>query len=265
MRAPRAGAIPSAAHPRRTEDTSRSNTRSAPFAGRATEATARRKARLQPNVWDFGPPPRVSTCSDVMRVRYGDRRCPGDSKPGLTAVHALAQANVPTSILDSLAPDPRGVARSPKGRPTLRRSTASYPATDRRADAPPRFDEGATRRPLFTGALAAYESGRGSALRTDDHSSFASRVEDPRARRCDLITCCVASPPRRRAIGVAQRAKAPLAGVARAVHAARSEAGLGSPCESDRDVRGGSSPSLGGKNMPASEREPTPPKRATAS
>ena len=70
----------------------------------------------------------------------------GDSKPGLTAVHALAQANVPTRILDSLAPN-HATSRASQGANGRRAARKPpYPATDRRWDAPPSADEGATRR-----------------------------------------------------------------------------------------------------------------------
>jgi hypothetical protein len=82
----------------------------------------------------------------------------------------------------------------------------------------PGGDEGATRRvALHRSAARRTKAGRGRRDTADDHSSTGgpardppSRCEDTRVRECDLITCCVASPPPERSC---VKAKASRAGV----------------------------------------------------
>lgn len=52
-------------HPRRTEGTCRSITRSSPFAGRVTETALRRKAKLGVEREELWPTATRMTCSDV--------------------------------------------------------------------------------------------------------------------------------------------------------------------------------------------------------
>jgi len=134
-----------------------------------------------------------------MRVRRGDNRCPGDNKPGLIAVHALAQANVEHASSTRSLPNRCSVTCS-QGQRTPRCSTASHPGHRSTLGCTSDDDEGATRRAALHRATRLVRKQVGaSAIRTD------ARARTERVRECDLIKCCVASPPRCRAIGIVFR------------------------------------------------------------
>jgi hypothetical protein len=134
-------------------------------------------------------------CSDVMRARCGDKKVSGRrlagahggsrSRESETSEHASSTRSLPN----------HATSRAPQGATNGAPLAASVLATDRHGDAPPRADEGATSRAALHRALGSYES----RLR---HSAMTIACEDPRVRECDLIMCCVASPPRCRAIGI---------------------------------------------------------------
>jgi hypothetical protein len=154
-------------------------------------------------VGSFGPPTRVSTCSDVMRARCGDRRCPGDSKPGLTAVARSRESEraQPASSTHALPTD--AASRVPQGMASVTLLAASIPGHRSTFGCTPGGDEGATRRvALHRGARLRTKAGRGERDPTGEFTGWCSREgaliarEDSRVRECDLITCCVASPPR---------------------------------------------------------------------
>jgi hypothetical protein len=195
-----------AAHPRRTEGTCRSNTRISSFAGRVTEAAVPRKGEPSGRTCRARPPVTRTTCSDVLRVRRGDNRCPGDNKPGLTAVHALAQASVEL-ILDSFAPEP--ARRHVLARATnLALLAASHPGHRSTLGCTSDDDEGATRRAAPHRATRFVRKQVGA-------SAELPRARTQRVRECDLIRvlCCIAPAvpsdrhrlpaERRRAIGEA--------------------------------------------------------------
>jgi len=154
-------------------------------------------------VRSFGPPTRVSTCSDVMRARCGDRRCPGDSKPGLTAVARSRESEraQPASSTHALPTD--AASRVPQGMASVALLAASIPGHRSTFGCIPDGDEGATRRvALHRGAPLCTKAGRGTRDPTGDirrsviPRGISIAREDSRVRECDLITCCVASPPR---------------------------------------------------------------------
>lgn len=129
----RKGAIPRATSSRRTEGTCRSITRISSFAGRVTEAALHRK--VKPGAERVGLWPAVTrmTCSDVLRVRRGDRRCPWRQQAGAHGGSMLSRKrSCRTRILDSLAPNRRDVTCSARSGERRVARKPPYPATDRR-------------------------------------------------------------------------------------------------------------------------------------
>jgi hypothetical protein len=128
-----------------------------------------------------------------MRVRRGDNRCPGDSKPGLIAVHKNSYPR--------LVRFRTGAAS--RARKSNERRAARQPHSGHRSTlgCTSDIDEGATRRAAFHRATPLRtKAGRGKrCIRT------GARARTERVRECDLIKCCVASPPRCRAIGIVFR------------------------------------------------------------
>jgi len=138
-----------------------------------------------------------------MRVRRGDDGVSGRRQAGAHHAHALAQANVRTASSTRSLPHRRDVTY-PKGQRTPRCSTASTPGHRSTLGCTSDADEGATGPPLFTGATRLVRNQvEANAIRPRVGSS---RARTERVRECDLITCCVASPPRCRAIGIGSRA-----------------------------------------------------------
>lgn len=107
------------------------NTRISSFAGRVTEAAALRKERSTAERAELGPSTRVCTCSDVMRVRCGDNWVSGRQQAGAHGGFTSRKRRCQTRILDSFAPDRRGLSIFSKRRVDVALLAAEEPATDR--------------------------------------------------------------------------------------------------------------------------------------
>jgi hypothetical protein len=139
-----------------------------------------------------------------MRVRRGDIKVSGRRLAGVHGGSRFAQANVPTRTLDSLAPEPRDDTFSARGTALVTVLATRTSATDPTRVHPCVTMKGLSGSTLFTGGSRSVRkrarearserriNRRSAGLVTDPRS----RCEDSRVRECDLITCCVASPPR---------------------------------------------------------------------
>jgi hypothetical protein len=148
------GAIPPAASSRRTEGTCRPITRISSFAGRVTEAALHRK--VKPGAERVGLWPAVTrkTCSDVLRVRRGDRRCPWRQQAGAHGGSMLSRKrSCRTRILDSLAPQPTRRHVSRKGQTNAALLAGLHPGHRSTLGAPPAARKGLRGGSLFTGAI----------------------------------------------------------------------------------------------------------------
>ena len=96
---------------------------------------------------------RIDVGSDVMRARCGDNGCPGDSKPGLTAVARSRESERAqrASSTHSLPTD--AASRVPQGMASAALLAASIPGHRSTFGCTPGGDEGATKRVALHRAL----------------------------------------------------------------------------------------------------------------
>jgi hypothetical protein len=179
-------------------------TRISPFAGRVTEASLRGNTKLPAERVELRP---AATRMNVFRrsCEYGAATtgCPGDGKPGLTVLHDSRKRTCQRASSTRSLPN-HVTTRTSQG--ARARHAARNPNLGHRSrpDAPPGGDEGAIGLDaLHRSAALGTKASSGSAIRTTIfvvravwRQTHESRCEDSRVRECDLITCCVASPPR---------------------------------------------------------------------
>jgi hypothetical protein len=140
------------------------------------------------------------TCSDVMRVRCGDSGCRWRQQAGAHGGSMLSRKRSCRTSHPRLARSITGVTKLLTGRRRVARKPP-YLATDRRPGAPPAAMKGLRGESLFTGAKRLVRK-QVEAKRDPTPKSVLPRgsrdrvCEDSRVRECDLMMCCVASPPR---------------------------------------------------------------------
>jgi hypothetical protein len=222
-------------------------TRISPFAGRVTETALRGNTKPSVERDELRPTATRMTCSDVHASAARRHKVSGRQQAGAHQRFTLSRKRTCQSA-SSTRSLPTDVASRVRQRMANAPSLAARSsATDRSSDAPPDDDEGAIERDtLHRSSRSVRKRSRASAIRTAKLAvrwvwrQTSDRVcEDSRVRECDLITCCVASPPRcpsdrhrpwlttrlrvwplgftrlpQRSAGVTQRAKASSAGVA---------------------------------------------------